>query len=383
MKIIPILLILFITGHVSHAQKQKCNYNLTCTVLAPSGLTLRASPSLKAKAITWAPHKASLKACEETVGKLLVEGIEGHWRPVSYKGNLGYMFDGFLEITRIGAKVVLQNSNNLAPEETYAVAVDGSVKAPPSTELEKTTIPSATKAPAAEEPKLSKKHPYLSSATEVQLVTELYNYCGDVKKLDPGLLWYGFYPAKEGSNNGPLAVEPVVLNIMLSKSRTGDDLQFDLSTQNNKSSLFLLGFNRKLDYEPLKLRDNTTALRLRGPKVFPGQEIGLTANNLVKLGATGIVTQSGSCPQIENYQLTVYSSLKGRTVQQNILSLLPSPDSCTMPEIYWYGDFTGDQIPEIILVSTYAEKNIFTLLTSRTNSALYKKEAQFIVPNCK
>lgn len=370
MKQLFFLLFAFFIQNMAFAQTPECNYRLTCKVIAPSGLTLRAAPSLNAKVLTYAPLNAIVEACERTEGTLQVEGIEGYWRAVEYNATKGYMFDGFLEITQYRGddasevdSLVKLTENGLAKADTLLGLNDSSAREPIT-------------------PNTVAKHPFVNDATEIQLLTETYNFCGAVESIDPGLLWYGFYLDDPKNGNGYISVAPVNVGIELSKRRLSKSLEFDITTDKTERSLFLLGLNRKLSESELRIADNSNELRIRGRQIFPGQRIDLAAQNKFTLTATGAVVSSGDCPELKDYQLMITAVRNGQKYTQDLLALIGDAGQCGMPELYWYGDFTGDGLPEIILVSVYQEKNIFTLLSSRGKDNLMIKEAVFTVESC-
>jgi hypothetical protein len=370
MKQIYLLLFALFIQNTVLAQSPDCVYRLTCKVVAPSGLSLRAAPSLNAKVITYAPLNAIVGACESTEGTLQVEGIEGNWRAVEFSGTKGYMFDGFLEITQyrsndstITDSLINVTKNGVAKADTLLVITDTSAPEPVITN----TI---------------SKHPFINSATEMQLLTEAYNYCGAVESIDPGLLWYGFYLDDPKKGNGNFSIASVNLGIELSKRRLSKSLEFDITTDKAERSLFLLGLNRKLSESELQIADNSNELRIRGRQIFPGQRIDLVSQGKFTLSATGAVVSSGDCPELKDYRLLINGTRNGESYNQDVLELIGEAGQCGMPELYWYGDFTGDGLPEIILVSVYPEKNIFTLLSSRGKENLMIKEAVFTVESC-
>lgn len=57
---------------------------------------------------------------------------------------------------------------------------------------------------------------------------------------------------------------------------------------------------------------------------------------------------------------------------------------CALPDIYWIGDLGGDGKPEIILVQSYEQRLIFSLLSSQGSNAeaIMKLQAQFIQSDC-
>lgn len=66
-------------------------------VLAPSGLNLRETGSPGSTKLTKVPYGGKVKLIEESyTGDLLVDNIPGGMAQVSYKGQTGYIFDGYL-----------------------------------------------------------------------------------------------------------------------------------------------------------------------------------------------------------------------------------------------------------------------------------------------
>ncbi len=379
MKTLRLLLLALLYSGFSWGQNLNCEYRLTCKVIAPSGLTLRAAPNLNAPVLTYAPANSVVSACMGTYGKLTVEGISGNWRPVEYKNKQGYMFDGFLEVKNFGgisgAELdSLRKSSERLMSRADSLLVDSSANDP---------IPrQEASAPEPPEKLMAKMHPILGDATQLQIATETYNFCGDVQSIDPGLLWYGVFPDNEDKPTGLLSVEPVVLTVQLSKRRLSDNLEFDIITENEARSLFLLGVNRSLNLADLALPDVSNELRIRGRRIFPGQTVRLGGSSGLTLSATGAVVSGGDCPEINNYKLQASANKNGEKQEQNLLELLEGAGDCGMPELYWYGDLSGDGRPDLILVSVYETKNVFTLLTSRSTNNLLTREAVFTVETC-
>jgi len=66
-------------------------------VLAPSGLNLRETASTGSAKVTKVPYGGKVKLIEESyTGDLLVDNIPGGMAQVSYQGQTGYIFDGYL-----------------------------------------------------------------------------------------------------------------------------------------------------------------------------------------------------------------------------------------------------------------------------------------------
>lgn len=360
-------LLLIFSFAISAEAQLDCSRQLRCRITAPSGMRMRSKPSLKASPVTSVPYDSTLSACETTFGAMSYEGIDGFWRKVDYKGKTGYMFDGFLEVISLDGqkKIAFEKLNELG-DSSFITTVDSSTlaKAIPAEKTIATTTASSV----------------------FNILTEAYNYCGDVSKLDPGLLWYGFYPASEKESGGNITIQPVELDVVMSKTKVGKKLEFDIETKNEERSIFLLGLNRPLDIKKIDIKDHSKNLRFSDHKVFPGQELQLnTAQGLpITLAATGTVASSGPCPELKNYKLLLKGAKYSKSITQDLTKEIVYTGQCGMPEIYWYGDFTGDGVPEIIFVSVYDEKNHFTLFLSdpTREDILVRKEAEWIIDKC-
>lgn len=353
-----LLTALFLSSLLGYGQDD-CQYRLELKVTAQSGLTLRAAPNLKAKVLGYAPLNAALEACEETFGALRIEGIDGHWRKVRFDGQSGYMYDGFMEITGLKSTDSLRAaSKRLMSQADSLLGLD-------------------QKGSVTEEAKvaLSSKQPLINGASSWQVVTETYNYCGPVDQIDPGLLWYGVYPADKASGEY-FRVKQVELEVALSKRKMSKDLEFDITTDQEERSIFLLGLNRPWQTKDLRIKDHTEALRYAGRQVFPGQSIDL-GGSAFRLQATGAVVQAGDCPELKDYRLY----FKGPKGQVDLLKLLGENGDCGMPEIYWYGDISGDEIPELIMVTVYEDRSTFHFLHS-FGKELLEVGYRFSVKNC-
>ncbi|HAD96640.1 MAG TPA: hypothetical protein DCG19_04490 [Cryomorphaceae bacterium] len=350
--------LLFVALSLATEAQINCEQALECRIVAPSGMRMRAEPSLKAKVVTYVPFDSTLTACQETFGSMEYEKIRGFWRKVQYNGKLGYMFDGFMEVKGLLNK----------PATTDTIA-DTSVTDTPKGEV--------SVKPEKETPK--------TREITYSLLTETYNYCGEVKGIDPGLIWYGIYPRDEDNGGTTYRIKRVDVNVMLSKQKVGKKLEFDVLTDEEERSIFLLGVNQLLPLEQNSIEDNSDLLRMNGRKIFPGQQWDLTGEpTKMKLSATGSVESTGPCPDLKNYRLTLSGTKYFLPVNQNITEELNDNGQCGMPEIYWFGDLNGDDVPEMIFVSVYEDRNRFTLFVSdpTLDNALVVKKAHWTVDKC-
>jgi hypothetical protein len=352
-KTLALLAFLCISSFLSEAQS--CDFSLQCQIVAPSGMRMRAQPNLKGDVVTYVPFDSALVACTQTFGAMTYEKIEGFWRKVKYKNFEGYMFDGFLKIT---------GSLQLPEEKTFG---GDSISTPtPASPQSKTLEKMATK------------------ANTYSLMTETYNYCGDVSALDPGMLWYAILPkAEHGGLN--YRIKQVEVDVVLSKQKVGKGLEFDIITQDEERSIFLFGLNRPLDVNAIQIEDQSDRFRYGGRKVYPGQQMVLSGGkNPISLVATGSVEGSGPCPTLSAYKLMLKGKKYFLDVNQDMTKALVNNGQCGMPEVYWYGDLTGDDVPEVVFVSVYEDKNQFTLFVSNPNrdDILLEKSAEWTVDKC-
>ncbi|NVK26445.1 MAG: hypothetical protein HWE14_00305 [Flavobacteriia bacterium] len=94
-----LLTLFLLSASVLSFAQVDCEYTRTYIIAAESGMKMRSEPKAGTPVVTYVMHDSVVTACEETFGAATFEEIDGHWRRVNYKGNEGYMFDGFL--TRI------------------------------------------------------------------------------------------------------------------------------------------------------------------------------------------------------------------------------------------------------------------------------------------
>lgn len=337
MKFIFTSIFLLATTFLSAQTKpDDCPQYYQMRVIASSGLNMRAAPSLSAKVVTRVPYDSLLRSCQQTAGSLTYQDIKGHWRQSEYRGQRGYMFDGFLEIVKLEA-----------PDATPRPVGDPQAEPP----VQPKAKPDAQATPPAKE-----------EQRQYQLATEHYNFCGEVKQIDPGLIWYGFYPSDEDQRNESIIIRQTELEVVLSKARSTKGLEFDIRTQEGERSLFLLGTDRPLPLEELELEDPGELLRYTNNRIFPGQELRLTQGRdqpSLRLSATGSVEKAGDCPEIKNYRLQLTGDY-----QQDLNALLPETGKCGMPEVFWFGDLNTDGIPDIIFVVLTERATVFSLLMS-------------------
>jgi len=360
----PILLIcaVFFTSLKVTAQED-CEFILG-KATAPSGLILRTSPGKGF--VKLIPEGDTLEYCASVShGGLTFEGIEGDWRKVRHQGDEGYSFDGFI----FELKEASGDPDSLMKVSQGLIAMSDSI-------LGDSAIKSAMQ--AAE----TSPHKALPSE-DFQFLIETYNYCGDVQAINLKMYWYGVFLDNELNPTGALSIRPLNLNVSLSKQSEGDRMEFDLLTDEDERSLFVFGLSGSYPYQSTNLLDIMPTISARGRRLFPGQEWILDAGSGTTLSATGSITKAGPCPEAENYSLKIRFGRGDDRREMDLQELIPDYGACAIPEIYWYGDLSGDGLPEIIFVSVDDDKNVFHFLRSEaTASQPFSLQAVYTVENC-
>lgn len=333
---------------------QDCNWS-QAVVATESGLILRAKPGSGYVGVM--ADGDSLEYCADTsYGSITVEGVKGYWRLVKHQGRTGYAFDGFL--LKIDSEI---DSLREASQKMMAQA-DSSL--------------------GIKKPKKPNLHPNYRG-DQFQFLIETYNYCGDVSGIDLSLYWYGVFMDSEVQPTGKMTIRPLDLKVSLSKEKIAKGMEFDILTDLEERSLFLIGSNKVIDHQSVDLLDVMKGIQVRGKRLFPGQELILNRGDQLRLSATGQILKTGPCPEAKDYSLNIKASRNGNEISQDLKSLIPHYGKCAIPELYWYGDLSGDGYPEIIFVSVEEQANVFHLLKSNPGTTeLFSVQAVFRVENC-
>ena len=397
-KLLLVLTAIFL-GLVASAQKP-CTPTLPYTINTESGLKMRKGPGANFPVVTYVPAKSEILVCEELDVAATFEGISGHWRKVLYKTKVGYMFDGFLaagSVAQLNAytfkmaqldmvnSLIQQNPrradslltylNQIARILGYEKLIGMPKKDTDSIFMYQESIPKKTTEPAKPEPAVVQNY---------SLLTETMNYCGDIRTIDPGLIWYAVY--RRGDLYYRRRVDIMVIK---SKYALGKGLEFDIEAETDKEVSFMISSPKTLDtnwavFQPFEYFVNNPN------KLFPGQQIELFANapsadmHNVYLSATGTVLEVGLCPVLEKYRIKVTAERDSNPIEQDITPLFSYMGQCGQPEIYWFGDFNDDQYADIIFVSVGDEGTLFTLLMSdaQEKTTLYRKAAEWFNQTC-
>ena len=354
-----------------------CKETFTMKVTAKSGLNMREQPNTTSLVMATIPFENILIACASTSGRLVIGETSGFWRQVSFEGKIGYVYDAYLELVDPALRKAMEESQLPEPARTKAISesspvVDQKEENPVMDQSEKTMTESVETPQEEKVPEKKEEKP----GQDYSLLLEAYNFCGAVEKIDPGILWYGFYPADRDGGETDMSVQPVELEIVLSKSRSSKALEFDIRTDRSERSLFMIGSTRPLNLDKMDLTDRSELMRYSNQKVFPGQQINIDlGGNVISLSATGGISSTGDCPELQNYKLMVQAD-----DNFDLMSLLPS-GQCGLPEIYWFGDLNGDQVPDFIVVSIFEDRNVFSLIISREDPMMLKA-AEWSIEKC-
>jgi len=177
-----------------------------------------------------------------------------------------------------------------------------------------------------------------------QLMTETYNYLGDVSHVDLSLVWYGIFRVGDAWN-----MLPVKPRVVLSQFQGNSGMEFDMLHNRTEGSQFMFGSPVMLDSGMVGSVDE------RSLRFMPGSSRDLKLKRddpSWTLGALGAAQGFGDCPPMTNYQLMVSGQLDDRdmiTTQDITLEVVDSNYTCP-PELYWYGDLMGDGRPDAILM---------------------------------
>ncbi|MDX5447645.1 MAG: hypothetical protein LPK47_04630 [Bacteroidota bacterium] len=396
MKSTKFILILAFIGFspFSQAQNKDCVPSEVYLIKASSGMKMRQGPSAGTPVVTYVPHGMAVLVCPDNFDKANFEGIDGHWRRVRFEDHYGYMFDGFLKDGRnLPADSLKDRFLPEVSSEFKQAVMATKITGSQGNEPKPSTLPDSSNS-IVEDIQIDPDIVYEEEVPEpvvrkkpkvYQFVTETYNYCGPIQDIDPGLIWYGLY--QEGDK---FRFQPVELQVMKSKYNVGEGLEFDIRTNNEVPSVFLVGMDRTPD----SLGTVTIAEDhfIRHPrKLFPGQKMEIYAkkdilnrNNLV-LTAVGTVTDVGFCPVMTGYKLRITGEMNGNFIIQDISKDMGPMGKCGMPEVYWFGDVNQDGFADLVMVANYDEFSLFTFFLSDTNDpkVLLKKASQWRVGKCK
>lgn len=354
-------------------QSQNCDNEIPMRVAAASGIKMRAGAGVNSNVVVYIPKDSVVMMCDAPGPVATFEGITGQWRKVRFKEKTGYLFDGFL-----------------APVQ-QVVAATAEIE-PISPDIEKVAMSETGVVADQKKPQPDygppPKQEVSSKLIKYNLLTEVYNYCGSINNIDPGLVWYAIY-----QKDGYSYIKRREIQVLKSKYALTNNLEFDVRVEKSEqSSVFLMGFNTVQNFDTIRpvVYHNEGACEL--PKsIYPGMQLVLygttpdaTYKNQIVLSATGNVLSVGSCPEMQQYQLKITGEKNAQPIEQNLNLLLRDLGRCGIPDLRWYGDLNNDGYPELLFVTQRPEHNQFILLTSDATDSdkIYRRAAVWTNYNC-
>ncbi len=220
----------------------------------------------------------------------------------------------------------------------------------------------------------------LIESNQYQIITEAYNYFGNIGEIDLSLRWYAIVISDEGLAN-ILNVNP---QIILSQfpSNPGE-LEFDIRHNRDFGSHFLFGCPFAIDTGSIGFYDPSI------PSFYPGKSFTFSQRSKtdrLTLNATGAVSSNGICGSIENYSLIATINRGGKDnndLFQNIgPSLVDTVNNC-VPELFWYGDLLGDKISDALFLQKIDNglRLILFLSDPSPQDKIWVKSAEWILNN--
>tara|TARA_B100000767_G_scaffold275583_1_gene313482 strand:- start:3281 stop:4342 length:1062 start_codon:yes stop_codon:yes gene_type:complete len=218
-------------------------------------------------------------------------------------------------------------------------------------------------------------------ANKYQIITEAFNYFGDIREIDLSLRWYAVVASEDRESYELINVKPKVI-LSQFQSESGQ-LEFDINHNRETGSHFLFGCPVAIDTGYISTYDDDIS------SFYPGKSSLLSRNNKVKefsLSALGSVTGLGACGGLENYALVVkYFGGPNNDIElyQDIgPEIIDSLNSC-VPELFWHGDLIGDDIPDALFLQKIDNglRLILFLSDSAPSNKIWIKSAEWILLN--
>jgi hypothetical protein len=408
-------------------------------VKAPSGMNVRTLADTRSRVLKRVNYLDTITINIEKLAPLTIDTVSGHWRKIYItQSQSGYIWDGYLEIlssakvetniqeferplTRFDSlklarererlakldrenadtKVTLveeETTQEVSPQEasssgikafdslasTGQITREQNIDLPrdkkPTPPVEVKPTPPRDKKPAL--PTENKQPVQIARSDEnrsksempMRLLLETYNYCGNVSDIDVGTYWWWAFIPDE---NFIIPKRTEVL-VQLSNNRLSDNYEFDIVTNLDERSYFLIGMPLNINFLSSSISNPEVRLQNLGRKVMPG--INFPVSNRVSLYALGNVTDlEERCPEVENYKLFARID---EDLKIDLLSIMPKAVDCPIPDLYFYGDLNDDGLPEMIFVFTGETKNHFYLLWSDYRDKSYSVVGSFEMKDC-
>lgn len=417
-----ILIWLFAFLQNTHAQVL-CEPVLPYKIKSSNGLKMREGPGVSFKVIVFIAGNEPILVCEEKSIEVEFEGIVGNWRRVKYKDKYGYLFDGFiipldsnalneveasatataLPKTPVMSKAEAEKAyvKNFMPAELAAInkiiqhdhlKLDSVLRllnvvadyhgyeklvGKPKSDVDSNFRSALVPVPVISDEKMM-------HAAKFQLLTETYNYCGDIRNIDPGKLWYSVY------RDGPIfRIRRAELLIVKSKYSIGKGLEFDIRAEGETETAFLISSEKPLNLNwYVNLPEDHFAYNPQA--LMPGQKTEIYAVQSgesiynVNLMALGNVVDFQICPVITDYKILAIGEKNDNLITQNLIPNFAYLGDCGIPEIYWFGDLNQDNYPDIIFAAVGEQGAYFILFMSDAENPkmMYRKADEWFNKSC-
>lgn len=226
-----------------------------------------------------------------------------------------------------------------------------------------------------------RKRVEMIEANKYQIITETFNYFGDIGEIDLSLMWYAVVASEDQQSYNLINVKPKVI-LSQFQSESGQ-LEFDINHNRENGSHFLFGCPVVIDTGYISTYNNDIS------SFYPGKSLILSRSNKVKefsLSALGSVTDLGACGGLENYALVAkYFGGPNNDIEfyQDIGSEIIDSLNICVPELFWHGDLIGDDIPDALFLQKINNglKLILFLSDPAPSSKIWIKSAEWILLN--
>ena len=327
-----------------------------CTVTAPSGLSLRAQPSLTAERIGGIPYNAQVESLTPTIYPEptdTIDNVSGAWVPVRYGTQEGYVFSAYLKYGDLFTPATEKLNND------YRITVPGTR-------------------------------------------FEALNY-------DPDLHWYALtttFPDEEVPQLSLTAVNPVV---KVGPALSAEEIDFpydpgmihiDANLPDDQQAVLLIGTRQPIDdvtaIEQATFYNCDAPYPLWGRDIYPYQQVpffqSASGDHYALAGVNEAVASSSDAGIAVQYQLGLtvndYYRYAERQISQPFTDILYSTEEehahgersfHNHPKLCWKGDLNGDGAPELLFYQptnydSCGGEESYYLLESRNTSQGWRWE---------
>lgn len=326
------------------------------TVIAQPNLALRVNTNKNSELLASMPFGAIVRAYWDNVVKDTINGVHGQWKLVEYNQLKGYAWDPYLSMQRIASDKLFNTDFRIMEEGTFCAEL---------------------------------------------------NYSSD-------LYWYGLYTTDSKETQELLNVN---INLIFQQTLKKDDkekyfgndfeIDFQLSTDNKKKSVFLIGSKEPLKVGKIKgFLFEKESYSNNKPYIFlyPEQIKNLEIDNMelaIRAKEEVYITDSSKYIITKFYELELakdenayysYNDFFTQNISKDIPHMSsPAFRHCIYknPKIVWYGDLDGDKKIDFIINSFMmadhggVDTNYILFLSSKADGKNFvKKVAHFMLWGC-